>query len=137
MPPHNFIIPILSLGRAATGALTLISPSLASKGALTPYATAGAASAMPWRLFGARDFTLGLYLWLSRNKDPTTALKLGLAIDCIDVLSTTACYLEDGLPWQGGAALGGAAAALVLLGWASLRSFEKAALAAAGGVALK
>ena len=54
------------------------------------------------------------------------ALKVGLAIDCIDVLSTTACYLGDGLPATGALVTGGGAVVLALMGWGSLRAVERA-----------
>ena len=50
-----------------------------------------------------------------------------MAVDCIDVLSTTAVYLEGGLPGSAVVMVGGGAGVLAILGGWALRSLDGSA----------
>lgn len=127
---------LLSLSRLGVGALSLAFPATASTTFLLP--SPGGLTTFV-RLFGARDAALGAYLWYafrtSREDNSTSpakardvkreartrrlkdALLLGIIVDSIDVLSSTACVLEGNLEPRQWPLVGGAAALLVVLGW--------------------
>jgi len=111
--------------RFSVGASSILAPKLASQVFFVPFASA---APIVLRVFGSRDAALAGFLWLSRDKPELRrqALILGLVVDSIDVLATTACVLEGNLGWEGAGIFGGGALILAALGTAALRVSEKA-----------
>jgi len=117
----SYLIPIMSVGRMVIGGGSVIAPKFLCQLFFAPFTPA---TSIAWRLFGARDFAVGSFLWLSKDKDPRPALMLGIAIDSIDIVSTAICVAEGNLEWEPVASVGGGAALLVLVGWVALRGVK-------------
>ena len=74
-------------------------------------------SSIIFRLFGARDAVLGGLLWSADTEALSRqALMIGAMIDAVDVVSTVACMLGEGLELGPAVTVGGGAALFLSLG---------------------
>lgn len=114
---------LLGATRAAVGLSALVAPAWAARAAgMDPDRSTGFMT----RLFGSRDLLLGGWLFTAPPSEARTAAAIGVAIDAIDVVSSSVEWRSGRLSTWGTVFGGGGAAAFVVLGVLTARGAARA-----------
>jgi hypothetical protein len=124
MPDH---VKNLALGRIAIGAASWAAPNLVARSMFLKPETQ---QALSYRLFGVRDFALGLATLDSTPEHRKWALQLGILCDVGDALAAVQGNREGSLPTPTAAITGVLASGAVGIGLLGLLGARKAAKAA-------
>lgn len=115
----NLAVILLSTMRMAVGSVAFVAPSTTAKLAGHP------SSALPNRIWGARDAVLGGLLFAASTEETTrAALYAGLATDTLDIAAVAFGLLDGSVGARTAVILGGGAVTFVGLGLVGLKALD-------------